>query len=278
MRVSTEKAATVSLWLSSFPAARASAASVRIGRRRPGRAAAVGAPGARTLRRSRPTTGRARGSRRRRARALRPRSQQRPYDPQYAGESGRVRADRACRRRCDGRARFDAKLRRGRAGAGQLAVVAVAFACGSLTHLMCRLGHDPALDVLSGLSRRRVQVEPLPRPTSSRERASFTSLRRLVCLRRLTSADAPRWSGVPVYGRSSAPVATSHTSHAGVGSVARLRASATSVPTPDALSSAPGAGGTLSVCAIAITRQSAGESLIPITSRDMPFPGTRNRS
>ena len=81
-----------------------------------------------------------------------------------------------------------------------------------------------------------------------------------------------------MYGRSSAPVATSHTSHAGVGSVARLRASATSVPTPDALSSAPGAGGTLSVCAIAITRQSAGESLIPITSRDMPFPGTRNRS
>ena len=83
---------------------------------------------------------------------------------------------------------------------------------------------------------------------------------------------------MPVYGRSSAPVATSHTSQAGVGSVARLRASAMRVPTPDALSCAPGEGGTLSACAIAITRQSAGESLIPMTLRDMPFPGTENRS
>jgi hypothetical protein len=83
---------------------------------------------------------------------------------------------------------------------------------------------------------------------------------------------------VPVYGRSSAPVATSHTSHAGFGLVARARASDTRTPTPDALSCAPGDGGTLSVCAIAITRQLAGESWIPITSRDMPLPGTSNRS
>ena len=79
-----------------------------------------------------------------------------------------------------------------------------------------------------------------PRPTSSSESASLTSLSRFVRCSRATSADAPRWSGVFVYGRSSAPVATSHTSHAGSGSVARLRASATSVPTPDALSSRPG--------------------------------------
>ena len=81
-----------------------------------------------------------------------------------------------------------------------------------------------------------------------------------------------------MYGRSSAPVATSQTSHAGAGSVASERASATSVPTPDALSSAPGAGGTLSVWAIAITRRSPGASLIPITSRDVPLPGTLKRS
>ena len=81
-----------------------------------------------------------------------------------------------------------------------------------------------------------------------------------------------------MYGRSSAPVATSQRSHAGSGPVASARASATSVPTPDALSSAPGAGGTVSVCAIAITRQSLGASRIPITSRDAPFPGTSKRS
>jgi hypothetical protein len=50
------------------------------------------------------------------------------------------------------------------------------------------------------------------------------------------------------------------------------------VPTPDALSSAPGAGGTLSAWAIAITRQSLGASRIPITSLEAPFPGTGNRS
>jgi hypothetical protein len=60
--------------------------------------------------------------------------------------------------------------------------------------------------------------------------------------------------------------------------VASALAIATSAPTPDALSSAPGEGGTLSVCAIAITRQPAALSLIPITSRDMPLPGTAKRS
>jgi hypothetical protein len=73
-------------------------------------------------------------------------------------------------------------------------------------------------------------------------------------------------------------VATSQTSHAGTGPVASARASAISAPTPEALSSAPGDGGTLSVCAIAITRQSPGASRIPITSREVPCPGTSNRS
>src|SRR4051812_13829837 len=50
------------------------------------------------------------------------------------------------------------------------------------------------------------------------------------------------------------------------------------MPTPEPLSSAPGAGGTLSVWAMAIVRQCAGESRIPITSREPPWPGTRNGS
>ena len=48
------------------------------------------------------------------------------------------------------------------------------------------------------------------------------------------------------------------------------------MPTPDALSSAPGAGGTVSACAIRIQRQSAGVSSAPITLRDVPLPGTAN--
>ena len=45
---------------------------------------------------------------------------------------------------------------------------------------------------------------------------------------------------------------------AGAAAVARAGARATSVPTPEALSSAPGAGGTVSACAMAMTRQRAG--------------------
>ncbi len=48
------------------------------------------------------------------------------------------------------------------------------------------------------------------------------------------------------------------------------------MPTPDALSSAPGAGGTVSACAMRIQRQSAGVSSAPITLRDVPLPGTVN--
>ena len=61
-------------------------------------------------------------------------------------------------------------------------------------------------------------------------------------------------------------------------SAARPGASATSVPTPDALSSAPGAGGTVSACAMRIQRQSAGVSSTPITLRERPLPGTVKRS
>jgi hypothetical protein len=117
-----------------------------------------------------------------------------------------------------------------------------------------------------------------PRPTSSSDNARRTSRRRPPRRRRRTRAEAPRWSGWPVYGRSSEPVATSQTSQLGTGPAPSTCAKATSVPTPDALSSAPGAGGTLSVWAIAMTRQSAGASRIPITSRDDPRPGTAKRS
>jgi hypothetical protein len=44
------------------------------------------------------------------------------------------------------------------------------------------------------------------------------------------------------------------------------------------LSVGAGAGGTLSACAIAITRQRAGTSRMPMTSRDAPLPGTVKRS
>ena len=50
------------------------------------------------------------------------------------------------------------------------------------------------------------------------------------------------------------------------------------MPTPEALSSAPGAGGTLSAWAIAMTRQRAGTSRMAITSREGPLPGTAKRS
>ena len=115
----------------------------------------------------------------------------------------------------------------------------------------------------------------VPRPTSSSESTKLRSFVRRFT--RGTAARAPRWSAWPVYGRSSAPVAISQTSHAGR-IVARRGASATSVPTPDALSSAPGAGGTESVCAVSTTRQSAGVSKMPTTLRERPWPGTRKRS
>ena len=115
----------------------------------------------------------------------------------------------------------------------------------------------------------------VPRPTSSRLRTKRRSPARFFT--RGTAARAPRWSAWPVYGRSSAPLAISQTSQAGP-TVRRRGASATSVPTPDALSSAPGAGGTESVCAISTTRQSAGVSKMPTTLRERPCPGTRKRS
>ena len=77
--------------------------------------------------------------------------------------------------------------------------------------------------------------------------------------------------------RSSAPVATSQTSQRGA-SAATRGASATSVPTPDALSSAPGDGGTVSACAIRIVRQLPGRESTPITLRERPLPGTVKRS
>ena len=113
----------------------------------------------------------------------------------------------------------------------------------------------------------------LPRPTSSRLRTKRRSPRRRFT--RGTAASAPRWSACPVYGRSSAPVAISQTSQA---AFCRRGASATSVPTPDALSSAPGAGGTESMCATSTIRQSAGASWMPTTLRERPCPGTRKRS
>jgi hypothetical protein len=57
--------------------------------------------------------------------------------------------------------------------------------------------------------------------------------------------------------RSSAPVATNQTSQRGS---ERPVASPTSVPTPEALSSAPGDGGTVSACAMITNRQSRGVS------------------
>ena len=96
-----------------------------------------------------------------------------------------------------------------------------------------------------------------PRPTSSRLSTNRRSLARRFT--RGTAARAPRWSGCPVYGRSSAPVAISQTSQAGPIALSR-GASATSVPTPEALSSAPGDGGTESACATSTCRQSEGES------------------
>ena len=55
-------------------------------------------------------------------------------------------------------------------------------------------------------------------------------------------------------------------------------ASATSVPTPEALSCAPGDGGTVSAWAMRITRQSRGPASAPITLRERPRPGTAKRS
>ncbi len=78
-----------------------------------------------------------------------------------------------------------------------------------------------------------------------------------------------------MYTRSSAPVATSQTSQRG--SIERSRgAMAASTPRPEALSLAPGAGGALSVWAIAMRRHVAGVSSAPITLRDRPRPGTSN--
>ena len=55
-------------------------------------------------------------------------------------------------------------------------------------------------------------------------------------------------------------------------------ARATTVPTPEVLSSAPGAGGTVSACAMTMTRHRTGESRMPMTSRETPLPGTVKRS
>ena len=88
------------------------------------------------------------------------------------------------------------------------------------------------------------------------------------------SARAPRWSGEPrwMYTRSSAPVATSQTSHAGFASRSRPASSATT-PTPRGVVVGSGASGVESACAITIRRQRAGVSKTPITLRERPFPG-----
>ena len=76
---------------------------------------------------------------------------------------------------------------------------------------------------------------------------------------------------MPVMIRSSDPVATSQVSHAG----RPMRgASATRVPTPEALSFAPGPRAE-SVWAITIRRQLRRPSAAPITLRERPRPGTR---
>ena len=66
-------------------------------------------------------------------------------------------------------------------------------------------------------------------------------------------------------------------SHAGWGPAPTDAASATSAPTPDALSSAPGAGGAESVWAMSTRRQSERPSRMPSTFWDLPLPGTRER-
>ena len=73
-------------------------------------------------------------------------------------------------------------------------------------------------------------------------------------------------------------VATSHVSHAGWGPAPTDAASATSAPTPEALSSAPGAGGTESVWAMSTRRQSERPSRMPSTLCDVALPGTVNVS
>ena len=74
--------------------------------------------------------------------------------------------------------------------------------------------------------------------------------------------------------RSSAPVATSQTVHGG-SSASRRGASPASRPSPDALSSAPGDGGTVSAWAIS-TRRQRPPSRTPITLRERPR-GVENR-
>ncbi len=75
--------------------------------------------------------------------------------------------------------------------------------------------------------------------------------------------------------RSSAPVATSQTSHHGL-TRRRRPASDATTPSPDALSLAPGPAGTESVWAMTMRRQLRGVSKTPITLRDGGCPGTRN--
>src|SRR5829696_2532086 len=69
--------------------------------------------------------------------------------------------------------------------------------------------------------------------------------------------------------RSSAPVATSQTSHGG-SMASRRPASTLSTPSPEALSSAPGLGGTVSACDITTRRQSPDPARLPITLRERP--------
>ena len=127
-----------------------------------------------------------------------------------------------------------AELGRRRPRPCELAMVGVALA-GGIAHPAHAAA--PASRIRCSTSARgRAAVECRanrePRPTSSSESASRTSFSRpSVCSRRDQRA-RPEVVRAPVYGRSSAPVATSHTSHAGAGSVASERASGDERPDP----------------------------------------------
>ena len=84
-----------------------------------------------------------------------------------------------------------------------------------------------------GMARGERSQNGRSRPTSS-ERA-HRNRRAARSRTRRASASAPRWSAEPVYTRSSAPVATSHTSQS-VGNRPSRPASAASTPKPEALS------------------------------------------
>ena len=169
----------------------------------------------------------------------------------------------------------DTELGRGRPGPRELPVVRVAFSRGVLDPSDA-VAEEPPLDVLARRARGRVQIEARAAPDlveREREPHVVQPIRAPQ-----PGGAAPKRRGGPECPCTAAPRrlwrrATRRTPAPRL--LPSARASATRVPTPDALSSAPGDGGTLSVCAIAITRQSASESLMPITFRDGPLPRHR---